>query len=336
MEHCAIDLGGRKSQICIRASDGQVVLERRCETLGLKQFLRERPPSRVVMETCAEAFGIADAALEAGHEVRVVPATLVRTLGVGARRTKTDRRDAQVLSEVSSRIDLPSVHIPSSRSREWKTICGMRDVLVRSRTKLVNNVRGWLRGQGVHIRSGTPVTFAARVRELESVPSYVESQLLVLDALCEQIKLATAQVEKLAKADPVCARLMTTPGIGPITVVRFVSALDRIDRFPSAHYVESYIGLVPGEKSSSDVQQRLSITKAGSPALRWALVEAAWSLRLCCRSADGRPLQLWALEVEKRRGKRIATVALARKLAGILYALWRDGTTYDSRRAAAR
>jgi transposase len=171
---------------------------------------------------------------------------------------------------------------------------------------------------------------------MESVPSYVESQLLVLDALCVQIKVATAQVEKLAKADPVCSRLMTTPGIGPITVVRFVSALDRIDRFPSAHFVESYIGLVPGEKSSSDVQQRLSITKAGSPALRWALVEAAWSLRLCCRSADGRPLQLWALEVEKRRGKRIATVALARKLAGILYALWRDGTTYDSRRAAAQ
>jgi len=335
MEHCAIDLGGRKSQICIRAGDGQVVLERRWETLALKEFLRGRPPSRVVMETCAEAFAIADAALEAGHEVRVVPATLVRTLGVGARRTKTDRRDAQILSEVSCRIDLPSVHVPSSRSREWKTICGMRDALVRSRTKLVNNVRGWLRGQGIRIRSGTPVTFAGRVREMESVPVYVESQLRVLDALCEEIKAATARVERLASEDSVCQRLMTTPGIGPITGVRFVSALDRIDRFPSAHHVESYIGLVPGEKSSSDNQQRLSITKAGSPALRWALVEAAWSLRLCCRSADGRALQLWAAEVEKRRGKRIATVALARKLAGILYALWRDGTTYDSRRAAA-
>ncbi len=112
--------------------------------------------------------------------------------------------------------------------------------------------------------------------------------------------------------------------------------LDRTDRFPSAHHVESYVGLVPGEKSSAESQQRLSITKAGSPGLRWALVEAACSLRACSRSSDARPLQAWALDVEKRRGKRIATVALARKLAGILYALWKDGTTYDSCRAVAR
>ena len=254
---------------------------------------------------------------------------------MGARKTKTDVKDARVLSEVSCRIDLPSVHVPSKRSREWKTIGGMRDVLVSTRTKLVNNVRGWMRGQGIRLRTGTPATFATRVREMESVPSHVESQLLVLDALGEQIKLANARVDKLASEDEVCVRLMTTPGIGPVTTVRFVAALDRIDRFETAHQVESYIGLVPGEKSSSDSQQRLSITKAGSPALRWALVEAAWALRMNCRSAEARPLQLWALEVEKRRGKRIATVALARKLAGILFALWRDGTTYDPRRAAA-
>ena len=127
MEHCAIDLGGRKSQVCIRASDGSIVHESREDTLELGNFLRGRPKSRVIVETCAEAFAIADAARNAGHEVRVVPATLVKTLGVGARRTKTDRRDAQVLSEVSCRIELPSVHVPTAWSREVKSICGMRD-----------------------------------------------------------------------------------------------------------------------------------------------------------------------------------------------------------------
>ena len=101
--------------------------------------------------------------------------------------------------------------------------------------------------------------------------------------------------------------------------------------FHDAHRLESYLGLVPGEKSSSDAQQRLSITKAGSTAMRWLLVQGAWAVRTRCRSADARGLQTWAAEVEKRRGKRIATVALARKLAGILYALWRDGTEYDGR-----
>ena len=104
--------------MCLRSPDGRVLLEARYDTLSLPDFLRQLPHSRVILETAAEAFRIADAAKTAGHEVRVVPATLVRTLGVGARKTKTDRRDAQVLSEVSCRIDLPSVHIPSARSRE--------------------------------------------------------------------------------------------------------------------------------------------------------------------------------------------------------------------------
>lgn len=334
MEHCAIDLGGSKSQVCVRASDGQVLHEQRLETRSLKEYLQGIPRCRVVMETCAEAFCVADAALAAGHEVRVVAATLVRSLGVGARRTKTDRRDAQVLSEVSSRIDLPSVHIPSKRSREWKTICGMREALVHSRTQLINNVRGWLRGQGVRIRRGTPVSFATRVRELEAVPSYVESQLAVIEVLCVQIKVAERNIKKLAESDPVCVRLMTVPGVGPITSLRFVSALDEAVRFPSAHRAESYLGLVPGESSSSESQHRLSITKAGQSGTRWTLVQAAWSLRIGCRSERARPLQLWANEVEKRRGRRIATVALARKLAGILFAIWRDGTTFDPARSA--
>ena len=114
MEHCAIDLGGRESQVCVRRADGHLLFEGRWPTASLPDYLRELPPSRVILETAAEAFRIADAAKQA-HEVRVVPATLVRTLGVGARKTKTDKRDARVLSEVSCRIDLPSVHIPSAR-----------------------------------------------------------------------------------------------------------------------------------------------------------------------------------------------------------------------------
>ena len=79
MEHLAIDLGGRESQICVRSSDGQILEERRCRTGALAGYLARRPHSRVIVETCSEAFAIADVALSVGHEVRVVPATLVRT-----------------------------------------------------------------------------------------------------------------------------------------------------------------------------------------------------------------------------------------------------------------
>lgn len=335
MEHCAIDLGGKESQVCVRGSDGQIIEERRCRTAALPAYLATRPRSRVVVETCTEAFATADAALAVGHEVRVVPATLVRSLGVGARRLKTDRRDAQVLSEVSCRIDLPSVHVPSQQARQRKTMCGMREALVGARTKLVNTVRGWLRAEGRRPRAGEATTFAARVREAygdAALPTYVERQLRTLESLNQEIADADRELAAIAKTDPITRRLMTVPGVGPSTSVRFVAALDEISRFSSAHAVESYLGLVPGEDSSAARQRRTGITKAGPPALRWCLVQAAWAAR---RARRKDPMQRWADEIEKRRGKRVAVLALARKLAGILYALWRDGAVYEPQRSGA-
>jgi transposase len=335
MEHLAIDLGGKESQICVRSSDGRIVEERRCRTAALPAYLASRPQSRVVIETCSEAFGIADAALTVGHEVRVVPATLVRSLGVGARRLKTDRRDAQALSEVSCRIDLPSVHVPSRQARERKTMCGMREALVGARTKLINTVRGWLRAEGRRPRGGEVSTFAIRVRALyaeTTLPTYVERQLRALESLNAEITAADRELARTAKADPIAARLMTVPGVGPSTAVRFVAALDKIDRFRGAHAVESYLGLVPGEDSSAERKRRTSITKAGPTALRWCLVQAAWAAR---RTRRKDPMHRWVDDVEKRRGTRVAVLALARKLVGILFAIWRDGTVYEPRRSGA-
>jgi transposase len=327
MEHVAIDLGGRESQVCVRRADGTILEQKRWPTRELGEYLRARPLSRVVVETCSEAFAVADAAIGAGHEARVVPATLVRSLGVGSRRTKNDRRDAQILSEVSTRIDLPSVHVPSKESRERKTMCGMRESLVRARTKLINTVRGWMRCEGIRIASGAAERLPKRVREaVAERPTYVERQLKMIDTLTEQIDEADKELKKLAKSDSTCARLMTVPGVGPVTAVRFVAALDKVERFESAHKVEAYLGLTPGEDSSSERQRRTSITKAGSTATRWALVQAAWAAR---RAKGAHPMVAWSCEVEKRRGKRVAVLGLARKIAGILFAIWRDGTYYD-------
>jgi transposase len=334
MQHVAIDLGGRKSQVCVRETHGRILLECKLETAALSYFLRKQPASRVVLETCAEAFHIADVAANSGHEVRVVPATLVRSLGVGARRIKTDRRDAQVLSEASCRINLPSVHVPTELARERRSMCGMREELVASRTALINCVRGWSRTKMLKLRSGDMTTFPKRVREMalttaEGLPEYVERLLLVIEALNQQIAAADKELDQLAKHDPVCRHLMSIPGVGPVTSLRFVAALDDRSRFPSAHSVQGYLGLTPGENSSSGRRLRTGITKAGPAPLRRALVQAAWNFR---RLRPRDPIALWALEIEKRRGKFIATVAVARKLAGVLFALWRDESSYDPQR----
>ena len=333
MQHIAIDLGGRESQVCIRAPNGEILSERRVRTTKLGPLLEGQPPSRVILETCSEAFHVADQALGIGLEVRVVPATLVRSLGVGSRGVKTDQRDARILSEVSCRIDLPSVHVPSETARRIKTLCGMRDGLVESRTKLINSVRGWLRSFALRPRTGTTRCFVTRLRALVEereveVPRYVERQLRSIEFLNEQIDEANDDVEQTAKQMELCERLMTVPGVGPVTALRFVSAIDQIERFKSAAAVESYLGLTPGERSSGDRRRRTSITKAGSTHARWALVQAAWAARRYRGGLD--PMALWSNKVQERRGKRIAIVALARKIAGVLYALWRDGSTYDA------
>ena len=338
MQHIAVDLGGRESQVCVRSPEGKIVREGKVATRDLGRFIKRQPQSRVVLETCAEAFSVADAALALGHEVRVVPATLVRSLGVGARSIKTDVRDARVLSEVSCRIDLPSVHVPTELARERRSLCGMREELVASRTALVNCVRGWARAQLVRIRTGQPETFPQRMRAAalarsEGLPEYVERVLTVIESLNEQLNLADQELNQLAQRDPVCERLMSVPGVGTVTSMRFAAALDDISRFPNAHSVQSFLGLTPGEYSSSERQHRTGITKAGPPAVRRALAQAAWNLRRY-RPAD--PITQWAAEIEKRRGKYIATIAVARKLAGVLYALWRDGTRYEANHATSK
>ena len=336
MNHVAIDLGSRESQICVRGPDGLILEEKRYPTRKLSEVIRGWSQSRVVLETSAEAFRIADAAKAAGHEVRIVPATMVRLLGVGERGVKNDRKDAQQLSEASWRTDLPSVHIPSAKSREIKSLCGSRDLLVATQRNLANNVRGWVRTQLWKVPAGEMRTLPARLRAHAAsltveLPEHIERQLTTLELVTEQVKAANKQIERLAKSDPDCQRLMTVPGIGPVTSLRFVAAIDDPSRFSSSHRVQSYVGLTPGERSSGSKTRTTAITKAGQTPLRWCLVQAAWS---AMNSRGHHPMLSWAQRIADRRGKAIAAIALARKLTGILFALWRDKTTYQATRAA--
>ena len=167
---------------------------------------------------------------------------------------------------------------------------------------------------------------AAAVTIPDGIPVYIERLLAAINSLSEQIAAADKELEDLAAQEPVCQRLMSVPGVGPVTSMRFIAAIDDVSRFANAHAIQAFLGLTPGENSSSMRQQRTGITKAGPAPVRRALVQAAWSIR---RARPLDPISQWAMEIEKRRGKFVATVAVARKLAGILFALWRDGSRYE-------
>ena len=336
MDHIGIDLGSKESQICVRSAAGGILLERRCRTDRLGAFLSERPPARVIVETCTEAFRVAAAAQRVGHEVRVVAATLVRSLGVGHRGLKNDVRDARVLSEASCRMELPSVHIPTVIAQEVKAICVSREALIKTRTQLVGRVRSYVRGRLGRVLRATPESLPKRVRtalleDADGLPAHLERVLLALETISAQIADADTELRGLAKADARMRRLMTVPGVGPVTAARFVAAIDRIERFPDAASVASYLGLVPGENTTGFRTKRTRLTRAGAPQVRWALGQAAWSLYIR-RKTD--PMAQWAKRIAERRGVHVAIMALARKLAHVLYAMWKHETTYEPGRAA--
>jgi transposase len=147
VEHLGIDLGSSRSSICVVNDKGALVLERTVATLELDELLKKRPPSHVVVESCAESRKLALMARKHGHQVRVVPTSLVRSLGVGARNIKTDKRDARNLATASFRLgeELPQVHVRSDEAASMQDLVRARASLVSQRTSAINFVRSQLR-----------------------------------------------------------------------------------------------------------------------------------------------------------------------------------------------
>lgn len=337
MEHIAIDLGSRESQICVRDVHGGIVEERRCPTAALKRYLSTRAPgARVLVESSAEAFTVADWARDAGHQPKVVPTSLVRALGVGDRGLKNDQRDARKLSEMDCRMGVPSVHIPSALRRDHQARVTARQALVEVRTKLVNTVRSFLRMLALPAVRATPQTLAKNLRRVlektaAGVPDYIESLLVSIESLNQQIKAADAALEQIANEDPVCKLLQTMPGVGPVTAVCFAASVDDVHRFDSAARISSYLGLTPGESTTGFKTKRTGMTKAGSCRVRWTLNQAAWTM---VRTRPNDPIVAWFNAVAGRRGKKVAITALSRKMAGILFAMWRDQKPYNPQQQA--
>lgn len=339
MDHIGIDVHKRQSQICVLTAEGALV-ERTVQTTRERfaAVLGGRERAQVLIEASTESEWVAQCLEERGHTVIVADPNYAPMYGARRRRIKTNRRDAEQLARASAQGIYRRAHRVSAPQRAVRQVLTVRDTLVRARTRAIAVARALLRSEGLRVASGASETFAARVARLP-VPTTVQSTLQpVLDLITQltaHIGTADARVASVAEADVVARRLQTAPGVGPVTAAAFVATLDRIDRFRDAHQVESYLGLVPGERSSADYQRRGRITKTGNPRMRWLLVQAAWAIWQS-PSAEAVPLRAWAQRIAGRRGKSIAAVAVARRLAGILYAMWRDETTFSSERLGAR
>jgi transposase len=335
MDHIGIDVHKRESQIYILAEGGEVVEQRiRTEPERFAAVLGARPRARILIEASTDSEWVARCLEALGHEVIVADPNFAPMYATRSRKVKTDRRDARALAEACLLGAYRPAHRLSDPQRHVRGRLGVRDTLVHTRTRYISLIRALLRQQGYRVPSGSAERFADRVRSLPlpgRLLSVVAPLLAVMCHLNQQLAYSDAMIEHLAVQDPRVPRLRSVPSIGPVTAAAFLAAIDDVGRFHHAHQLEAYLGLVPREYSSGETQRRGPITKAGHSHTRWLLIQAAVSI-LRRHPPQAEALQTWALRIAARRGKQVAVVALARRLAGILYALLRDGSVFEPQR----
>ena len=332
MRKVALDLGTRKTTYC-EVQDARVVQRATVTAVqSLDSLLgSEQPAAVVAIEACREAWFVHDLLTSWGNQVVLVDTTRSRRLGIGQHGRKTDRIDAEVLALALERGGIPVAHVLSPHRRELRRWLGVRRALVESRAQLVTTARGLAREYGAPLPRCTTERFVRNVRKLQSDPKLgatLEPLLKMLETTSVELERVEQELAKLCVTEPLVSLLATAPGIGPVVAASFVSVIDEAKRFRSAHHVQSYLGLVPTEDSSGGKRRLGAISKKGNKYLRALLVQSAWTILRTADRTD--PLRMWAEAVAARRGKPIAVIALARRLVGVLWAMWSKSTVYNA------
>lgn len=338
-----LDVGDRFSQLCVLDGDGEVLEEVRVRTTpeGLERWAAGRTPFRVALEVGTHSAWIERLLSGKGHEVVVANARRLRSICDNP--DKSDRVDAEQLARLA-RVDprlLRPVSHKDKATQAVRSLLRSRDVLVRSRTKLINHLRSTVKVFGARLPSCSSEAAVKKARE--HVPVELRDGLLpVLDVVGEltsKIKAFDRHIEELAaQRYPQTQVLQQISGVGALTALAYVVTIGDPSRFPSSRTVGSYLGLRPARYQSGGSDPQLRITKAGDRLLRRLLVTSAhYILGPFGQDCD---LRRYGTHIAGRGGGKIAkkkaVIAVARKLAVLLHRLWRTGEVYQPLHQALR
>lgn len=330
MEYGAIDLHARHTLIRIVTAEGTVVVDRRIPTTreAVREVCAGRPRARILMESSTESEWVAQTIERCGHEVIVASPNYALMYGHRDPQIKTDRRDVIALVEACRLGIYKRAHRVSAEQRARRRALRVRAHLVRLRVHTINQVRMQLRQEGYRLRTCSTGAMAQHYAALplaSALREVLAPLVGLIETITAQMRACETALRAVAAGDPIVVTLRTAPGVGLITGLTYRAVLDEVGRFATAQGVSAYLGLVPREDSSGARQRKGAITKTGSSELRVLLVQASWAI---WRQRRGNALHTWVHRLAARRGKRIAVVGLARRLARILYAMWRDGRPY--------
>lgn len=335
----AVDLAKNVFEIAVAKRAGEITERKRLSRGQFEQFWRTRAPCRVVMEACATAHFWARFLNARGFQVVLLPPQYVSPY---RRRNKTDRADCEAILEADRCAGIKPVSIKTEDQQALLALHRVRSQWMASRTARINTIRGLLAEFGV----GAPAGPTRLLNELHQLLAHKRTELparvrRIISTLWEEVRELEQRIETLetelegvALEQPVVHTLRTIPGIGLLTATALFAAVGNIHAFRNGRQLACWLGLTPREHSTGGQRRLGRISKQGDPYLRMLLVHGARSALNAARRRDsaGQPLtqlQAWSLQQARAAHSNKATVAIANKLARIVWALWYHDRTFD-------
>lgn len=307
----------------------QPVLRRNLKRSELEAFFSKVPTTEVVLEACGGAHHWGRVLSAMGHRVRLLPAQYVKPF---VKRSKNDRTDAAAICEAASRPGMSSVPVKSVAQQADAMILKHRELLVGQRTAAINALRGHAAEFGVIVAKGTAQvkTLADTLAADETIPAVARALFARMeehiDHLNQQIHALEAELLTLHKASQVSRSLAEMPGVGPAIAITFALTVDP-QHFASGRHFAAWLGLTPKEHSTGGKQRMGRISKAGNERLRQLLVVGATAVIRHARPGS-KTASPWLLQLLERKPRKLVAVALANKMARILWAMMRTGEAY--------
>jgi len=326
-----LDLAKSIFQVHAISASGAVVLRRALRRSNLLNFFRKLPPCLVGMEACASAHFWAREIRACGHEVRMIPPIYVKAY---VRRSKTDAADAEAICEAVTRPTMRFVPIKSAEQQAAGLVLKTRDLLVRQRSQTANAFRAHMMEFGIAAAKGMAslekLAEAIRDPEYHAIPDAARQALLEMveqiDALSSRIERLDDDIRKCVTEDETARRLTTIPGVGPIIAATVRAVVHDAHGFKTGRNFAAWTGLTPRAHSSGGKERLGSISKRGNEQLRTLLIVGATSIIKLGKR--GLKLPDWLAGLVARKPFKVVAVALANKMARIIWALLTKGGVY--------
>jgi transposase len=328
-----MDVSLEETAICVVDENGRMIKEARAasEPDAIHAVLAglNLPLERVGLEACSLTAWLHGELTSAGWPAICIESRHAKA-AMGAMPNKTDRNDARALAQIMRTGWFRAVHVKAPMCRSWRSLLVARRTVLNEMRTIENVVRAILRETGLKLGTPARKDFIARVRELiageNGLTKMIEPLLQILATMLHEFTKLTKEVLVIVRGEPVCRRLMSTPGVGPLTALAFRATIDQPERFKKSRDVGAHLGLTPRRYQSGETDIQGHVSRCGDELARTALYEAAHSLLI--RSKKWSVLRAWGMKIAKHRGMARARVAVARKLATILHRMWIDNADF--------